>query len=165
MQEQRLRMIVDKVTPMNASTQARTISLVSKIANISNIFQAEYPSAIVDFSPWALDEASQREFDANSLDLSFSFPDRYSHLSCRCILLQVYFLGELQSSARILYKIKMTGHDYRGQRWRFSTHADWQFSGLGMPSEEGQQQLKSVVGQLHTLFGHPVPLPQWFLPK
>ncbi|MGD1896138.1 MAG: hypothetical protein ACFB16_04205 [Phormidesmis sp.] len=141
---------------MNASTQALSISIVSKIANISSIFQAQYPAAIVDFSPWALDEKTQKEFDINSLDLSFSFTQWQSHLSCGCVLLQVYFVGDLQSANRVLSKIKLTGHDYRGQRWRFSTHADWQFSGPHLPSAEAQQRIKTIVTQLHTLFGYPV---------
>ena len=145
---------------MNASTQARTIGIVSKIANISSIFQSEYPLALVDFSPWVMSEAEQREFDANSLDLSFAFPYWQPDLSCNCILLQVYYLGDLKSAAYTLGKVKMTGHGYRGQHWRFSTHADWQFSGLGIPSQQQQQQLKFVASQLHTLFGRSVPVSQ-----
>ncbi|MEM8504364.1 MAG: hypothetical protein AAF716_14570 [Cyanobacteria bacterium P01_D01_bin.1] len=143
---------------MNASAQALSISLVSKIANISAIFQAQFPSALVDFSPWVLDENTQRQFDSNSVDIAFSFLGWQPCLSCGCILLQVYFSGDIQASSRTLSRIKLTGHDSRGQHWRFSTRANWQFSGSCIPSQEGQQQLKSVISQLHTLFGQTAPL-------
>lgn len=141
---------------MNASAQALSVGVVSKIANISNIFQAQYPATLVDFSPWVIDEKTQKEFDPNSLDLSFSFPRWETGLNCGCVLMQIYFFGELQSSKRILNKIKLTGHDYRGQNWRFSTHADWKFSGLCVPSSTDQQKLKLLVSELHILFGAPV---------
>ncbi|MEM9091458.1 MAG: hypothetical protein AAGC93_22300, partial [Cyanobacteria bacterium P01_F01_bin.53] len=70
------------------------------------------------------------------------------------------FSGKIQSPERTLHRIKLTGHDYRGQQWRFSTQANWEFSGSYVPSIEGQQQLTSVVSQLHTLFGSSVSLPR-----
>jgi len=143
---------------MNASAQAQSISIVSKIANVSTIVNAQFPTGLVDFSPWLLDEQVQEQFDPGSIDISFSFPEWQPQLSCSCMLLQIYFFEKLQSPDRSLNRIKLTGHDYRGQHWRFSTHADWQFSGLGIPSQQQQQQLKFVVSQLHTLFGRSVPV-------
>jgi len=144
---------------MNASAQALSVNIVSKIANISTIVQEQLPPAIVDFSPWILSEQEQKQFDPDSIDIAFSFSTWQPPLSCGCLLLQVYFSGDIQSPARTLRKIKLTGHDHNGQHWRFSTHANCQFSGSCMPSPDGQQQLKTVVGQLHTLFGDSVPLP------
>lgn len=145
---------------MNASAQALSISIVSKIANVSTIVQSQFPSVIVDFSPWVLNEKKQEQFDPDSIDMAFSFPTWQPPLGCGCMLLQIYFSGEIESSELTLRRIKLTGHDYRGQHWRFSTQANWQFSGAYLPSIEGQQQLKSVVGQLHTLFGSSVSLPR-----
>lgn len=148
---------------MNASAQALSISVVSKIANVSMIVQTQFPSVLVDFSPWVLDEQTQKQLDADSIDIAFSFPAWQPHLSCGCILLQVYFAGNIQSPTRTLRRIKLTGHDWRGQNWRFSARANHQFLGtfLGpyVPSDKGQQQLKVIVSQLLTLFGCPASLP------
>ncbi|MEM6452113.1 MAG: hypothetical protein AAF703_17590 [Cyanobacteria bacterium P01_D01_bin.105] len=148
---------------MNASAQALSVSVVGKIANISTIFQAQFPSASVDFSPWVLDEKAQAQFDPDSVDIAFSFPSWQPPLGCGCVLLQVYFSGDIQSPSRTLRKIKMTGHDYRGQHWWFSTYTncqgDYQFSGSCIPSDEGKRQFESVINQLRTLFGAPLPSP------
>jgi len=143
---------------MNASAQALSISIVSKIANISTIVQEQFPSVSVDFSPWVLDEQTQKQFDPDSIDISFSFATWQPPLSCGCILLQIYFVGDIQSPKQKVRKIKITGHNFSGQHWRFSTHGNCEFSGSCMPSPEGQQQLKSVVAQLQELFGEAAPL-------
>lgn len=57
---------------MNASIQALSISLVSKIAHIPVIIQTEFPSAVVDFSPWLTDETTQQKFDPTSIDLGLT---------------------------------------------------------------------------------------------
>ena len=148
---------------MNASAQALSISIVRKIANVSAIVQTQFPSVLVDFSPWALDEQTQKRLDPDSIDIAFSFPTWQSHLSCGCILLQVYFAGNIQSPKRTLSRIKLTGHDWKGQNWRFSARASHQFSanfsGIYVPSSEGQQQLRVAVSQLLKLFGCPASLP------
>ncbi|MEL6492345.1 MAG: hypothetical protein AAFV85_09045 [Cyanobacteria bacterium J06634_6] len=144
---------------MNASAQALSISIVSKIANISVIVQEQFPSVNVDFSPWLLNEQEQKQFDPDSIDIAFSFPTWQPPLSCGCLLLQVYLDGDIQSPKRRVRKIKLTGHNLQGQHWRFSTHSNCQFSGSCVPSPEGQQQLKSVITKLHTLFGNAVPFP------
>ncbi|MEM9090108.1 MAG: hypothetical protein AAGC93_15320, partial [Cyanobacteria bacterium P01_F01_bin.53] len=76
---------------MNASAQALSISVVSKIASVSAIFQSQFPSVIVDFSPWVLDEQAQKQFDPDSIDMAFSFPTWHPPLGCGCMLLQIYF--------------------------------------------------------------------------
>ena len=145
---------------MNASTQAISVSMVRKIANVSTIVQTHFSPVLTDFSPWLLDEETQRQYDPDSIDMSFSFSTWQPHLSCRCLLLQIHFVdGKIQSPKRSLSKIELTGHDYRGQHWHFSTQeADQPFSGPHMPSLIKQQQVKSIVTQLFTLFGCPASL-------
>lgn len=48
---------------MNASTQAITISLLRKIANVPIVIQSEIPSAVIDLSPWMVDAKSQEKHD------------------------------------------------------------------------------------------------------
>ncbi|MEO0645181.1 MAG: hypothetical protein AAFZ17_03335 [Cyanobacteria bacterium J06650_10] len=144
---------------MNASAQALSIEMVSKIASISTIVQTQFPSVLVDFSPWVLSEQTQKQYDPDSIDLAFSFPTWQPHLSCSCILLQIYFVGKVQTPKRSLRKIKITGHDYRGQHWQLSTHANCQFSGPHVPSPIKQQQIKAVINQLFILFDCAASLP------
>jgi len=144
---------------MNAIAQALSIDAASKIASISTIIQKQFPTAQVDLSPWMLDEQAQSLFDPDSIDVSFSFPTWQAHLGCGCVLLQIYFFGELHSPQYALNRMKMSGHDYRGQHWRFSTYADCQFVGSYVPSPEGKHQLKLMASKLHKLFGCPTPLP------
>ena len=145
---------------MNASVQALSISLVSKIAHIPVIFQTEFPSAVVDFSPWLTDETTQQQFDPTSIDLGFSFPRWHPNLSCGCILLQIGFSEKLLAPTCRLVGIEATGHDYQGQHWGFSTLNDWQFEGGCLPCNSSQQQLIHIFSKIHTLFGYPAPLPQ-----
>lgn len=148
---------------MNASAQALSVSAVGKIANVSTIFQTQFPCTSVDFSPWVLEEPEQAKFDPDSIDMAFSFPTWQPELSCGCVLLQIYFSGDIQSSERTLRKLKLTGHDYRGQHWRLLTHVDRQFRGLFsgncIPSLSGQQQFNCAITQIHTLFGEQATLP------
>ena len=145
---------------MNASVQALSVSLVSKIAHIPAIIQTEFPSAVVDFSPWITDESTQQRFDPNSIDLGFSFPRWHPDLNCSCILLQIGFSEKLLEPACRLVGVEATGHDNQGQYWRFSSLHNWQFEGDCLPCDVSQQQLKYIFGKIYTLFGYPAQLPQ-----
>jgi len=145
---------------MNASDQALSIALLSKIACISNIIQSEIPAAVIDFSPWLLDCEAQQMFDSMSLDFGVSFSRAQPNLSCSCILLQVIFSEKLKRNDFKFRGIEATGHDYCGQYWRFSSLEGCQFSGMHIPTEGSQQSLKQLFSQIHVLFGHPAKLPQ-----
>ena len=144
---------------MNASTQAVSIGAMGKIASIPVLFRAEFSSAIVDFSPWTMDEQTQKHCDPNSMDFAFSFPTWHPQLNCGCILLQVYFANQLSDKNNCFYGIEASGHGHRTQYWKFSTIIDWRFSGDSLPSDVCQQQLKHIFHQIHTLFGYPASLP------
>ena len=143
---------------MNASTQAVSIGATSKIASISVIFRSEFPLAIVDLSPWIMDEQTQQKYDPNSLDFAFSFPDWHSHLNCGCILLQIYFTNNLSERSNDFRGIEAFGHGHRKQYWNFSSITDWQFYGDSLPTDACQQKLKCVFNQIHSLFGCPASL-------
>ncbi|MEL6470856.1 MAG: hypothetical protein AAFQ74_14095 [Cyanobacteria bacterium J06623_4] len=145
---------------MNASEQALSIALVSKIACISTIIRAEIPAAVVDLSPWLTDCKTQQTFDPMSLDFGVSFSSSQPNLRCSCILLQVVFSEKLKRNAFKLKGIEATGHDYCGQYWRFSSLEGCQFSGMHIPTEDSQQSLRQLFSQIHVLFGYPATLPQ-----
>ena len=144
---------------MNASTQAITISLLRKIANVSTIIQSEIPSAVIDLNPWVVDTKAQEKHDLLSIDFGVSFSRAQPHLCCACMLVQIVFAEKLSRHAQRFRGICVTGHDYCGQYWQFSTLEDRQFSGLHVPDENSQQSLKQIFNQVHALFGHYSALP------
>lgn len=143
---------------MNASIQAVSIGATSKISSVPVLFRSEFPSAIVDLSPWRMDEQDQQQYDPSSLDFAFSFADWHPYLSCGCILLQVCFVKELSERENSFHGIEASGHGHRKQYWRFSSMTDWKFHGESLPTDTCQQQLKYIFNQIHVLFGCPVSL-------
>ncbi|MEM1241360.1 MAG: hypothetical protein AAGI45_16095 [Cyanobacteria bacterium P01_H01_bin.26] len=143
---------------MNASTQAVSIGIMAKIASIPVLFRAEFSSAIVDFSPWTMDEQTQKHCDPNSMDFAFSFSKLHPQLNCGCVLLQVCFVNQLSDKNNRFHGIKASGHGHRAQYWNFSTITDWRFAGDSLPSDVCQQQLKHIFHQIHMLFGYPASL-------
>lgn len=143
---------------MNASIQAVSIGAMSKIASIPVLFRSEFPSTIIDLSPWTMDEQTQQECDPNSLDFAFSFPSWNSYLSCGCVLMQVCFVNKLSEKNNSLHGVEAFGHGHRKQYWSVSSITDWRFYGDSLPTETCQQQLKYIFKQIHTLFGCPASL-------
>ena len=137
---------------MNASTQAVSIGAMSKISSIPVLFRAEFPLAVVDMSPWTMDEQTQQQTDPNSLDFSFSFPQWHPFLNCGCVLLQVYFVNRLTERNNCFHGIKAFGYGCKGQYWQFSSVTNWQFGGESLPSEVCQQKLMDIFYKIHTLF-------------
>lgn len=144
---------------MNASTQAITISLLRKIANVPIVIQSEIPSAVIDLSPWMVDAKSQEKHDPLSIDFGVSFSSAQPHFCCACMLLQIIFAEKLSHHAQKFKGVYVTGHDYCGQYWQFSSVENCQFSGLHVPDERSQKSLKQIFGKVHALFGHYSHLP------
>ncbi|MEM6353750.1 MAG: hypothetical protein AAF766_23635 [Cyanobacteria bacterium P01_D01_bin.14] len=145
---------------MNASAQALSIDMMYKIACIPALFRAEFSSAQVDLSPWAMDEKAQREYDPDSLDFGFSFPGWHLQLNCGCVLLQVYLSRSNGDSSSCLRGLKASGHGMHEQFWQISDSTDWQFRGKKTPSDACQQKLKQFFHQVCNLFDHTALLPQ-----
>lgn len=140
---------------MNASTQALSVDMVHKIACIPVLLRTEFPSARVDFSPWVMDERTQRLHDPDSIDFGFSFPGWHPQLNCGCILLQVYVSQSNTESDGGLYGIGASGHGMQKQFWQISGSTDWKFCGTQPPSDLCQIKLKHVFEKICTLFDYP----------
>lgn len=172
---------------MNASVQGRVVGIVNKVENISDVFQAQFPSVHVEpcgesaiwsvgasnvFSqdelsqvwerPWANRVGQLRTVNCarklNVLSLSFRFPKWQPSLSCSHILLRISLSEDLLSPNCTLDRLIMSACDHNGQSWEFSSHNSWQFSGTYIPCDQGQRDIKAVVSQLYRLFGQAVPL-------
>ncbi|MEM7062559.1 MAG: hypothetical protein AAF572_05275 [Cyanobacteria bacterium P01_B01_bin.77] len=147
---------------MNASSQAISIGLTRKIANVAVMFRAEFPSAIPDLSPWLTDDITKQQVKPSSIDLSFSLPYSADLLNCNCILLQILFSDMLLEPTCRLVGLEASGHNRQGQCWTFSTAADWQFAGTNPPQDENQQRFIRLLQQVFTLFSYPTALSQSF---
>jgi hypothetical protein len=132
---------------MNAIEHATSIEIATKIATVVNLFQWRFPGLTADLAPW-LDNVETRKFDdRNSLDLSFSFPERHLYCQCQNILLQIF----LPTDARSL-TIEMTGHDYLGLRWRFIHGDRAEFMGVSLPILDGKKRLREVCALTQVIF-------------
>ncbi|MEM9483589.1 MAG: hypothetical protein AAGA83_07840 [Cyanobacteria bacterium P01_F01_bin.116] len=144
---------------MNASTQAVSIGAMSKISSISVLFRSEFPSAIVDLSPWTMDEQTQQQTDPNSLDFAFSFSRWHPLLNCGCVLLQICFTNPLSERNNSFCGIQASGYGHQGEYWQFSSMSNWQFQGKLLPSGTSQQQLIGICYKVHALFDCTASLP------
>ena len=140
---------------MNASAQALSIDMMSKIACIPVLFRTEFPQARADLSPWAMDEETQQQTDPDSLDFGFSFPGWHRQLGCGCILLQIHLVRGDRDSGSCLCGISASGHGIQEQFWQVSGITDWQFGGKQVPSESCQQQLREIFRQVGEIFNYP----------
>ncbi|MEM6611987.1 MAG: hypothetical protein AAF652_06990 [Cyanobacteria bacterium P01_C01_bin.72] len=141
---------------MNASSQAITPKLASRIAHLAVLFRTEFSNATVDLSPWLTDAETQSQLDPNSIDLSFYFPKHTEILACQCVFLQVYFSEDLLRPNCQLREIQAYGYSgliHPEQQWQFSTE-DWTFIGSSIPETEHQERFKSLVGNTFSLFKH-----------
>lgn len=136
---------------MNATSQAITFDLTSKIAHLAVLFRAEFPEARVDLNPWITDTKTQHHLDPHSIDLSFHFPKRNIGLACSCVLMQVHFSGGLLLPDCQLGTIEASGFDNMKQQWRFSTE-DGEFTGIFTPSEDYQTRFRYLITRIMLLF-------------
>lgn len=139
---------------MNATSQAVTPELASKIAHLAVLFRAAFPDSQVDLSPWLTDAKTQSQLDPHSIDLSFYPPRRDGGLTCQCVFIQVHFSDNLLQSTCQLSMIKAHGYICTEQQWQFSTQ-DWAFTGLSTPKFEHQERFNRLIGQIFELFRHP----------
>ncbi|MEM1239211.1 MAG: hypothetical protein AAGI45_05155 [Cyanobacteria bacterium P01_H01_bin.26] len=147
---------------MNASSQALSINLTRKIANVAVMFRAEFPSAVPDLSPWLTDDITKQQIKPSSIDLSFAVPQDSDLLNCTCILLQILFSDALLEPTCHIVGIEASGHGYQGQCWTFSTKAGWQFEDSNRPQSHHQQRFVHLLQQILTLFSYPTALSQPF---
>ncbi|NER04640.1 MAG: hypothetical protein F6K17_19510 [Okeania sp. SIO3C4] len=139
---------------MNATSQAITPKLASKIAHLAFLFRSEFSGSTVDLSPWLTDEETQSQLDPHSIDMSFYLPKHLGVLACQCVLIQVHFSENLLLPTSQLRTVHACGYMFTEQQWQFSTE-NWTFVGLATPKIEHQVQFKNLINRIFELFKHP----------
>ncbi|NEQ83285.1 MAG: hypothetical protein F6K26_24675 [Moorea sp. SIO2I5] len=139
---------------MNATSQAITPELATKIAHLAVLLRAEFSGSTVDLSPWLTDEKTQYQLDPHSIDLSFYLPRDIEVLACECILMQVHFSESLLLPTCQLRTVEACAYICTEQQWQFSTE-DWRFVGLSTPNIEDQARFNQLIDRIFELFKHP----------
>lgn len=137
---------------MNASEQAKSLDLASKIASTINLFKTEFPDAKADLQPWRNDVDTRSHLDPHSIDIGFHFPGWSPRLQVRSILVQIRFYRDPATEEWRLIGIETAGFNHQGQAWRLSTIANWQLEGDYLPVPEIAQKLKHFSRQVFMLF-------------
>lgn len=137
---------------MNASEQAKSLNIASKIATIVNLFKSEFPDAKADLQPWSKDADTQSLVDPDSIDIGFHFPGWSPRLQSRSILVQIRFYQETVTDEFKLIGLETVGFNHQGQAWRLSTIANWQLEGSYLPVPEITNKLKNFSRQVFLLF-------------
>jgi hypothetical protein len=137
---------------MNASEQARTLDLTSKIASTVNLFKTHFPDAKADLKPWKDDYHTRNTVDPDSIDIGFHFPGWSPRLQSRSLLVQIRFYRDIISEELKLIGIEIIGFNHQGQAWRMSTVANWELEGATLPVPEIATRLKNFCRQVFELF-------------
>jgi hypothetical protein len=140
---------------VNASEQAKGLSVTSKIAAIVNLFKSDFPDAKVDLKPWCNDPETRELVDPDSIDLGFHFPGWSRRLQSRSILVQIRFYQDpLDDRSSKPIGIEIAGFDHQGQAWGLSTIEQWQFFGRDKPVADVEEKLKKFCRQVFELFNN-----------
>jgi hypothetical protein len=137
---------------VNAAEQARNIDVATKIATVVNLFKTIYPAASSDLKPWLNNSATRRLLDPDSIDVSFHFPGVSWRLKVRSILFQIRLYQDPVDGDLRAIGIEASGHDFKGEQWRFSTVDNWQFSGEKLPMDDGSANLREFCRQTLEIF-------------
>ncbi|MBD2150553.1 hypothetical protein H6F44_10535 [Pseudanabaena sp. FACHB-1277] len=139
---------------MNAAEQARNVELATKIATVVNLFKEIYPAAGSDLKPWLNNSDTRRLLDPDSIDIGFHFPGVSWRLKVRSILFQIRLYEDPVDQDLRAIGIEACGHDFKGERWRFSTVESWQFFGDKLPMEDGSEKLRQFCRQALEVFNN-----------
>ena len=137
---------------MNAAEQAKNVDVATKIATVVNLFKTIYPAARSDLKPWLNNSDTRRLLDPDSIDVGFHFPGVSWRLRVRCILFQIRLYEDPVDGDLRAIGIEASGHDYKGERWRFSTVDNWQFFGDTLPMDDGAENLRKFCRQTLEIF-------------
>ena len=141
-----------RVLLVNAAEQAINVQLATKIATIVNLFKAKYPAARSDLKPWLNNSDTRKLLDPDSIDVGFHFPGVSWRLKVRSILFQIRLYEDPIDGDLRAIGIEASGHDYKGERWRFSTVENWQFVGDTIPMDDGAEKLREFSRQTLDVF-------------
>lgn len=146
---------------MNATDQAKTPEMATKIASLVSLFREEFLDAEPDFSPW-LKSTDETIIDPNSIDVSFHFPG--VHPTCRgeCILTIIRYNNIPYHPKADVLEIEAIGFCHDKQHWRISTVGEWQFEGFITPAREAQDRIFNYFRGVFHLFKNPMYGPYQF---
>jgi hypothetical protein len=137
---------------VNASEQAKSLNMTSKIAATVNLFKSQFPDARADLKPWLNDTDTRDLVDPDSIDIGFHFPGWSPRLQSRSMLVQIRFYHDGLEQEYRLIGVEIGGFNHLGQAWRVSTIANWQFEGESLPVPEIAEKIKCFCRQVFQLF-------------
>ncbi len=137
---------------MNASEQAKTLEITTKIASVVNLFKQYFPDAKSDLKPWQNDPETINLIDPNSIDIGFHFPGWSRKLQSRSILVQIRFHQDPVDKIHKFIGVETAGFNHNGEVWRFSTIENWQLEGKSLPIPEVEENLKLFCRGIFELF-------------
>ncbi len=142
---------------MNASEQANSLEIATKIAAMVNLFKSQFPDAKADLKPWQNDPDTREYLDPDSIDVGFHLPGWSRRWQSRSILLQIrLYCDPIEHNQRVI-GIDVVGFNHQGQVWKLSTIDNWQFSGNYLPNEDIAEQLRDFCRQTLELFRQKTP--------
>ncbi|WP_265264299.1 hypothetical protein [Spirulina subsalsa] len=139
---------------MNASEQATSLTVASKIAAIVNLFKSQFPDAKADLKPWHSDPDTQEWVDPDSIDIGFHLPGWSPRFQGRSILVQIRFHQDPIEHSYRLIGVETAAFNHQGQAWRLSTVDNWQFVGQALPSPDVADKLKQFCRQVLELWNN-----------
>ncbi len=138
---------------MNAAERVHSYTIASKLGAIANLFKSKFPAVVIDLKPWV--NSPQEAVDPDSLDIGFTFPGISRLLQAKCILFQIRLHKDPCEGITKAIGIEALAYNYRGQCWRFSTIANWEFWGEITPIPDGEQDFRQFCHQVLDIFNAP----------
>jgi hypothetical protein len=139
---------------VNASEQANSLELASKIATVVNLFKSAFPDMRADLKPWMNDPQSQGFIDPDSIDIGLHLPGWSRRFQCRSILVQIRFYTDPIHQTHRAIGLELAGFNHIGTQWQLSTVGNWAFKGMTEPTAEVAAQLKDICQRTLELFNN-----------
>ncbi|MEM1368354.1 MAG: hypothetical protein AAGG02_10115 [Cyanobacteria bacterium P01_H01_bin.15] len=137
---------------MNASEQARSLEMASKIAAVVNLFKQQFPDAKSDLKPWRNDPDTREQVDPDSIDIGFHLPGWSPRYQGRSMLVQLRFYADPLETSRPLIGIEILAFNHKGVAWRLSTVQNWEIGGDYLPAQDVGERLKQFCRQVFEVF-------------
>ena len=142
---------------MNASEKATSLSFVSKITAIINLFQSKFKDAIPDLTPWLDDPVTRSTLDPNSIDLGFHFPSNADPRHTLLLQIRLQPISSKSAALSVMWpsrvvELEISSHGHSGCLWEFSTLYDWHLAIQTKLSAEYQAQVKSFCQDVLEVF-------------
>ncbi len=137
---------------MNASEQALSLNVATKIASVVTLFRSEFPDAKPDLRPWCNDPDTREWMDPNSIDIGFHLPGWSPRFQSRSMLVQIRFFTDPAENRQRFIGLETAGFNHQGEAWRLSTIAQWQLVGNYEPAQDVCERLRRFSERVFELF-------------